>query len=1536
MVEKILDKASYSLLRTNPKLSGNVKLVSNGDDLYLESFSANTQLSSTKFKSFKLSGDSTYDNDVHRFFQFGSFPKELAFGVKQQYNDISILSSYAEQYEMFYSSGAEIISSESYKENIGMLAPIWLNEQIPNYFVIFRVDDPSAINSLDLNDPNAGEESAQSSKKFTKNVLENCTAIKTFDLSEQSKLGSYIRRYRSQKDFPSAPLTVSWRKDEPIQWNGISYSSGGFTSNGKFLYDDLITKDSTIINNEYIFTKGFEQNGVIAANLINLQFLFDDPNADLYSMNRYFGLYVNEIEEGNFSLSGVDFYKSVEKLQTPKIESVNQISESLNSSFELQNPNGVLLYLDKDKSSTHTGFLTPNRVNQVESIFYTKDKKTQFHTVKKGSNWKNNQIRLFDRTLDVSLFTGYKQPDAFAEAKILKNKGRSVVSFTINDSIPTGVKFYFYDGNNLVGQISADSSIATSIGGNFESFFNTQGNIEETAKAIAKSINDGINESERFFTAFYNKNTVYVISRFGGSKFNNLNVTIDWASYPDLPIETYPETSQLFPNTNFIGGTDKNNSSIRIQAGDQSIFTSGKYIKTKGGFTTIKNYMPYLEEPKFNNNREIIGFNNVDKYVIIQLEDNNIRLSSTGKVSLYSEFKPTFGRFSFFPVKDFDFDFYSDLYGDLGELKFERDFYTQSSGSQPVSGISANPDIVDFYENSSFATLIGLLKDADPDESFDSIISSEYDRLEENYLTSQAVSSRVIPYINKWGYFNNGRDVRNKPYRLNVSESFTPNNFSPSRYDANRSPFGFSHEWYYLAKLPEYFTAEAIKNSWSYFSEAPQDSTLPNQILSTQYEPGTFQDTNINFFNEYFIVDKISNGETTAIIDKQLRYGTFSGGNEDNFAEAFLRGVKIIAKPKALKSSKVNFNAKSIFYVRDGRFNDYKFSAMLVPNLPNKPASQIKIIKNEKWKTIVMLISVNIEYECINNSDKIVDRTTLYALNSAYSTDSSCEPIKVGDEFEYEDGGLQGAINFSASGPWIEDNSKVRIQGQPDINGIPTRFLRDVNIGINGQFTDIQFEEGTDTYLIQGITRVISDNVLICDQVLKNNEIFILPSPGNPPDLSLRRADYVTIGGGYNKFRNILSSVSFSTISTVVNQGDPSVIYETIDENGNPLLDESGNFIQTFLITLRPQDDILKSIYTSVLPDPDKPTIFNLTDIIGYDLSLQKSPRITPISRHSGNYEPISNHILFFKDPYLELDFTENTGDTSSNYIPDKDYKVKVFNLTRHANTQFNSADVLKFGQIKNLFYHKVNTEDPSSVLELSNESAFNSLYPLINETGISKRDFYIFSSNWEPGYFRKSLDKNTTEIVIGTKSMKEKKSFFGSKYLKTPNQIVLDTLSPSDFVESAIKQPSIVDGDFMYKEDSTKIELSLFIRKRLIQFLFNPIKETFQKYVNEEFSFGEEDTIDDDVIKYIESNILPQYKISTIDLYTKRERSEKPTNYQTAMLTDKDKILAGLSINDNFSSRILNTNNFDTRLIYNKRIGFSESIGISIILIKK
>lgn len=1552
MAEKLLDKSSYSILRTNPKLTANVKLVSNGEKLYLESFSANNQLASSSFKAFKISGKDTYDKDVFKFFQGGKFPTDLAYEVFQEYQDVSVLSEYHNQFEMFYSAGTRSVASAAYTEDLGMLAPLWLNEQIPNYFVIFRIENPAAVNNINQALENTNYLDAQTSAKFTKNVLENCTAIKTFDLTDNSLLGSYIRNYRNQDSFPISPLNITWRKDEAIQWSGINYKKGGFTTGGSYSYDDLITQDSTIIQNEFFFTQGFERNGILLANLINLEFLFSDERAPDYSMNRYFGLYVNEVEEGLFDISGEGFFKNTEKTQLPKIKTINQVSEQLNTPFEIENSNGVLVFLDPAKTTTITGLPTPTRVNEVESIFYVKDKDNQFHTIKKGSTWGNNQIRLFDKKIDISKLAGFKSPDTFANASIIKRKGKSTCSFKIENELVDGFKITFYDGSNLVGEVGASTAEVPIPGNSHFSFFNPTGTPQEIAKSIASAINIGIPKEKRFFEASYNNDTVYLQSRFSGSRFNRLNFTIDFSSYPLMvkSISSYPSTNVLSTNANFVGGNDVKNSLLKVANGDQDRFVKGNFVQSKDGFAQIGDWVPYLDSPIISPQNKVIGYNEIDSYVIITLNDDQIQVTRSGMVSLYSDYRPSFGRFSIFPVRDFNYDFYSTLYSEMGELEYEEAYYNQiNPNTNKYIGPGGNPEIREFYDNGGFTQLIGLLRDADPDESFNTIISSEYDRLEENYIKAQAVASRVIPYINKWSWLNDGKNVRNLPYRLSLSEAFGQNNFAPSKWSIGQDALGFTHEWYYLCEFPEYFNNEAIKSSWSYVDNAPVDSTEANIIEGTTYSPGTFQRVDKNYFDDYFIVDRFTTGGVINLIDRQLRYGRFSGGDDKNFAEAFLRGVRVIAKPKADPAEKPNFNAKSLSYINDGRFNDYKFSAILIPNAPDKPETQIKFVKNDKWKTVVMMVFLTLDNDCVNLGKQNIDRTSLYSLESDYETYGSgpyeCQPItETGGNYLYKRGNVQGAINFAATS-WNPTIGAYLVQGVSDINGNPPRFLRDITIGSDGQFNPISFEISGIVYQISEIVRVVSDSQFLAKTITANGSTFV-PGGPTPSGIELSQATYTTINGGFNAYTSRLTDVGFATIFKNVNQGSPNIVYETIDKTGNRILDRNGEIAQTFSIELRAQEDILKSIYIGTLPDPAKPTVFNLTDVIGFDLSLQTKPRITPIGRHAGYFQPMSLDLFFFRDPYTNINFdvptgltgtgSTGTGSTGGN-IPDEIYKFKVMELCRYANTQFNSSDIENFGQIKNLFYHKVNEEDPSTVLELSTDSAYLSLYPLINEVGISDRNFYAFSSNWEPAYFRKSIDKSQIESIIGTRAMTEKKSFFGSKYLKVPQQIELETFiySPEQG-QNIIKQPSLIDGTFITSENNTSIQFFLFIQKRLIEYLFGPIKEQFIKYIKPEFSYKDIDTLDDDVERYIRQNILQLYKVSNVDFYVKSTRENLPINYATAALTNSEKTATGLSINSSVGSKLLNTNPFDLSLIYNKRTGFTESFGFSITILKK
>ena len=1585
MAENLLDKASYSLIRTNPKLTGNVKVVSDGVDIYLESFSANTRLSSQKFKAFKVDGTSTYDQDVFKFFDNGKFPKEAAYEIFQEYEDDAVLSNYRNQYEMFYCAGTRSVASDSYSQSLATLAPLWLNEQIPNYFVIFRLDNPAAVNNFRAATENANTIDAQTSVNFSKNVLENCTAIKTFDLTEGTALGSYIRNYRNQESFPEVPLNMTWRKDEPILWNGISYNSGGFTSSGNFAYEDLVVKDSTIIQDEYLFTQGFQNNGILLANLLNMEFLFDDPTAKDYSINRYFGMYVNDIEEGKFDISGEAFYKgtNIEKTQQPTITSITEVSQFLNTPLQLTNEKGILLYLDPAKTETITGLPTPTRVGDVECIFYVKDKEDNFHTIKKGSTWETNQIRLFDTEVDVSLFTGYKAPDTFANASILSGAGVAQMYIKILSNVQDGSSIAFFDGNNFIGKIFANSTLAPTPGKSFERFFNPNGTIQEVAQSITSAINKGISENDRFFVASYNDSTVYVKSRFSGTRFNRLNFKTD-ITFPEFydQVETYPITSVAAPNKNFVGGNDVKNSLLKVTLGDQDRFTPGDFIQTTGGYAVIGDWVPYTDEPIYNGLDEIIGYTDIDKYVIITCNDNQIMVTRSNQVALYSDYKPSFGRFSFFPVKDFDFDFYSTLYSQEGELDFEFNQYNKlvPGAVEPFSktppfadytGISKNPQIRNFYDNGGFYNLLGLVSSEEKDG--DQYIKSEYNRLEENFLTSQAAISRIAPYINKWAWVNDGKDVRNHPYRLDVNEAFGLNNFAPSKWDKVQEASGYTHEWYYLSEFPLYFTQNAIESSWSYIDVAPTDNTEANPLTGQVFVPGTFQNVNKNYFDDYFIVQKFTTGGITEI-DRQLRYGRFNGGDEKNFSETFLRGVRVSAKQKAIGTEKADFNARALSYVNDGSFNDYRFSAILVPNLPDKPEFQVKFIKNEKWKTVVMLISVDYDVNCINGTPgqagsttakSIIDRTSLYSLNSNFETGpnrdrTTCAPTIGGTgKYSYESTILRGSVYLGGSS--INSDGVYVIRFQPDINGVEPDLVNDVRILEDGTYGQIKFAIDGDAYSITGIVDVVSKNVLLASEFTKNAFFPMNPPVSTPGNQELRTAEYKISAGGYQQFENRLTASAFGNIFDAVNQGNPSIVYETIAADGSQVKNKDGSLAQTFGIELRAQADILKSIYVGVLPDPAKPTAFNLADVIGYDLSLQKTPRITPIARHAGYYEPYALPLLSFRDPYQNLDFNEITGGTGTELITDAAYKLKVLELCKYKNAQFYSGDP-KFGQIQNFFYHKVNEQDPSTVLELSRESAFNSLYPLINEIGIDYKDFYMFSSNWEPSYFTKSIDKSAIEKVIGTRSMFERKSFFGSKYLKVPETIILETFEPTPFVKAAIRQPSLIDGTFMHqdqpsvtinkrtiqsagilntrairKKPSAPVEtFYLFNQKRLIEFLFTPIKDQFLLYIKDEFGYGDLETLDDDVNQYIKENILKLYKVEKVDFYTLASRTKSGSTYTTAELTDAEKISNGLTINNNVASKTLNTNPFDLRLIYNKRTGFSESYGFSVTIVKK
>ncbi len=1527
MANQILLDTSFGLVRTNVKITSNVKLlVDSFDNLYLESFDSNKELSSSKFKAYKINPASDYSQDVFNFYDKGKFPKELAYALYESTSTTKVLDKYSDQYEMFYNYGTRANISENYTEDMKLFAPIWLNKNnIPNYFIIFRVDGPVTINTANESSETSKINDILDQTKFVDNIIKKSTLIKTFNLKENSNIGKYLRNHINHPLYPQSTLFFDNDKYGLTTWNGISYDKGGFASKGEMIYQQLITEDKTIIETEYFITKGFERNAIIASNLINLEFLFSDENANDYDLHRYFGLYVNEIEEGSFVIDGEAFNTkwNIEKSQLPKPPSTKTIVNTNNLNYTLNNDNGILLYLKN--INTITDLPSSSILNSLASYFYVKDKNNIFYNIKNGSTWKNNELRLAETKINIGNFVGVSDPLTYANVEILESLGKSHSIFTINDTLPHGFTIKFYDGNNIlqltgdesyIGEVSADSTLTIPGQSNYH-YFSNAGTIEEIAEAMTDAINN-IDPNKRLFEAIVNKNTIIIQAKFAGSNFNRLRFVLNELTLGDH-ISYFPNTNEL--ENNFVGGTDKNQSRLKIKYEDISRFNINRYVKTDTGYGKIKDIVYY------NDNISLY-----QDYRIVIIDGNQPYVDSLKQVSLFELFEPTFGRFSMYPIKDFDTDFYSTEYFEQGELFAEADEYNKvdSIYEQPIEK-SSNPDILDFY-STGFGRLEGILEKDNADANGRDELTNEYDRLKENYLKELSTISRVIPYVNKWVY-QDGKDVRNNDYRLNFSDAFGLYNFSPSAEVNGQDPDSFTHEWYLLSKYPNYFTDSDLQKSWSYFDTKVYDNIEQKGFI--EFQNGFFQDITKDNFLNYFVVDRLNNGTNYITIDKQFRYNTFKFGNTNRFAETFFRGIKILVKQRsdAFINDKINinYNLSSLNFVKNTKFNGYKFSCVLIPHqniatienpiITKHPTFQIKIVENKKWKTITMMIFLTIDYPYFDNNLDFIDRTLLYALKHNIAPSTGDQPFP--SPYNYEDIKMQGAIDFISSrgtfpGPFT-------IKGMTDKDGVPTKFLDDIKVGPNGKYNKITFTinsgGGAGVYVIDEIVKIVNDNTLIAGVISRNGSTSVSFPSSLPMLQKLKEVNYYVIDGGYEVFKDRLKKASFSNIQKMVNQGDPEVIYESVEEDGTINYDQ-------FLVELITPNEVIKPTYITRVEDDNKPVSLNLSSTIGYKLIMDTNIKLTPYYRQKGYYEPKFIDVIKYEDPYITKGYV-------GTYSEDLTwYEKQVFDLVRHTNTQFNLNSY--FGIINNMFYHKVNVDNPDSILELSKNNSNTSVYPLIHEIGIDKKNFYLFSSNWDQGYYTYQKSKILTELVLGTRSQKEIPSFFASKVMTIPSQFILDTFTYALNTFDINIDLNNLNEEIFYSEINSVITLNIFIEKKLRNYLHDGVYNTFVKYINPLYSYGSKESIEDDVTEYINQNILPRYKISGIDLYIKQEKMDGATNYLPLTINNSDKLRSGMKIFNNFQVKGLNNSSFDISLIYNKILGYKTSIGLSIKIDKK
>lgn len=299
---------SFHLLRTNPALTTNLKIVVSSDyEIYLESIESDRFLNQDRFKSFKLTKDDLLNVAIPKFFK--NVPEEIAFSVKYDNDQDIMYKSFDKQIDSLYLSGSRTVKDTRHSEEFEYFAPLHVNtSNMPSNFIVFRLDGPG---KTDINAAN-----------FNTSVIDNLKVVSLFDMFN-SNVGRFMDNNFKNKYFPKSALELDFREFEFSKWNGIDYINGGYSSKSFFL-NDTFKNELPFYEFDKVITDGYKVNSIIYPNIINLTFLFDDTPATpeslkKYSINRYLGFYLNSL----------DLIKTITPFKTYQLVSGGEISNNI-------------------------------------------------------------------------------------------------------------------------------------------------------------------------------------------------------------------------------------------------------------------------------------------------------------------------------------------------------------------------------------------------------------------------------------------------------------------------------------------------------------------------------------------------------------------------------------------------------------------------------------------------------------------------------------------------------------------------------------------------------------------------------------------------------------------------------------------------------------------------------------------------------------------------------------------------------------------------------------------------------------------------------------------------------------------------------------------------------------------------------------------------------------------------------------------------------------------------------------------------------
>ena len=281
------DDTSFAILRANPKLTGNIKVVVDSDEnLYLDTFKVSLGLSQYQYRHIPINPSEYYGRTIMS--KMKDMPSDDMYKVEDTcYNLFAMADDYDGQYYDKYNYGVRTNFDRLYKENFALLAPLCIRKTLPDFFLVFKITDNNIIkgtNTAILN-------------------YNNVKFVKSFDMRSSTNLGEYIRNILNNAKGFVGDLYTGYSYDHFNGYNGISLDRGVVACVYESTVDERMFNNQVAMNNWY--TLGFERNHMVSKDIINFEFMFNDEDEELFSNPSYFGVYVRlNGEDNNFSCIG--------------------------------------------------------------------------------------------------------------------------------------------------------------------------------------------------------------------------------------------------------------------------------------------------------------------------------------------------------------------------------------------------------------------------------------------------------------------------------------------------------------------------------------------------------------------------------------------------------------------------------------------------------------------------------------------------------------------------------------------------------------------------------------------------------------------------------------------------------------------------------------------------------------------------------------------------------------------------------------------------------------------------------------------------------------------------------------------------------------------------------------------------------------------------------------------------------------------------------------------------------------------------------